>query len=77
MLPLANIASKVARMATGADHARAAGVDADDVVLVGPAGHQLVDVGVLQGIVERGLDLVGIALEVGGLEFGLAHGPAI
>ena len=76
MLPLLNIASKVARMADGAHHPRPAGVDADDVVVVRPASHELVDVAVLQRAIEGVLDVVGSAFEIGGLEFVfLAHVP--
>jgi len=47
-----------------ADHPRPARVDADDVVLVGPAGHQLVDVRRLQRLIEGGIDTkAGLLLE--------------
>src|SRR5207253_5223598 len=54
-------------------HARTARVDADDLVLVGPARHEPLDVPALEGIVESGFDVVGVAFEAGGLDFGLAH----
>jgi hypothetical protein len=37
---VAEHASKLARMAAGADHPRPPGVHADDLVVVGPDGHQ-------------------------------------
>ena len=43
----------------GADQARAARVHADDLVVIGPAGHALRDVAALQRFVKRGLDIVG------------------
>ena len=45
-------------------------VHADDVVLVGPAGHEAFEVAVLQGVVERVFGVVG---GTGG-QFGFAHG---
>jgi hypothetical protein len=62
----------------GTDGARpvqppATGVDADDVVFVGPAAHQLFDIALLQGFVEGGFDVVGIAAQRGGPHFGSGH----
>ena len=57
-----------------AHQARTTRVDADDVVLVGPAGHQLLQVALLQRLVERNFDFVGGAAELGGVVAGPGHG---
>ena len=44
-----------------ADPSRTAWVDADDVVFIGPAGHEFVDVTESQGFVKRGFGLVCMA----------------
>jgi hypothetical protein len=56
-----------------ADQPRAAGVHAGDLVVIGPHGHQLVEIGVLQRLVELGLDIVGRGHQRGGLGFGPGH----
>jgi hypothetical protein len=76
--PLANTASNEARTACGADHPRPAGVHAEHLVVVGPHRHQLVDVGLAQGLVELRLDVVGRCHQVGGLGLdGDGHGSPV
>jgi hypothetical protein len=51
----------------------AAGVDANDVFFIRPAGHELIDVTELQRIVKSGFCVIGMAVvcEIG---FGRSHG---
>ena len=58
---------------TRAQQARTAGVHTNDVVLIGPAGHEFVDVAALQGFIKSGFDIVGIAAAGRG-DFGFSHG---
>ena len=76
--PLPNICSKAARIAAAPTSRGPPGMHAEDLVLVGPAGHQRVDVAALQRLVEGGFHIVGGAAEGGGAEFGLGrHGRCI
>jgi hypothetical protein len=58
------------------DLAASAGVDANNVFFIGPAGHELVDVTELQRIIKSGFSIVGMAVvcEIG---FGWSHGESL
>src|SRR5574337_980125 len=58
----------------GADQPAPAGVHADDLVFVGPAGHQPVEVARLQRFIEHEFGVVSRAADGGGLESGFGHG---
>jgi len=55
------------------DLSRTAWVDADDIVFVGPAGHELVDVAEPHGFIKCGFGFVCMAV-VGQGWFGCSHG---
>ena len=59
IVPLPNIASNEARIAAAPTEARAAGVDAADLVVVGPERHEALDVAPPHRFVELELDVVG------------------
>ena len=42
-----------------ADQARAAGMNTDHIFVIGPAGHEPLNIAFLQGFIKRGFDLVG------------------
>ena len=42
-----------------ADQARAAGMNTHHIFIIGPAGHEPLNIAFLQGFIKRGFDLVG------------------
>ena len=52
-----------------ADQARAARMHANQIVFVGPAGHEFFQVGVLQRFIERSFDIVGRSTQGRGVLF--------
>jgi hypothetical protein len=52
-------------------------VHANDVILVGPAGHQSVQVASLKGVIKHGLQVIGFAAVQGGVFTGFWHGEKV
>ena len=59
------------------DQARAARMHANQIVFVGPAGHELFQVGVLQRFVKRGFDIVGRSTHGCCVLFHFWHAPIL